>query len=74
MSGAQGSWARPSPSPPVAVISGEAARNRGPGISLLLIAFRITMSRRGLAEAAEGHPDGRLRAYQAGEEATKGAV
>ena len=44
---------RMSPRPPETVISGVAASIRGPGISPASIAFRITMSSRGLADAAQ---------------------
>ena len=44
---------RSSPSPPVAVISGEAAFMRGPGRRPALISLRNTMSSRGFEDAAE---------------------
>ena len=44
---------RMSPRPPETVISGVAASIRGPGISPASIALRITMSSRGLADAAQ---------------------
>jgi hypothetical protein len=44
---------RSSPSPPVAVISGDAAFIRGPGNRPALISLRSTMSSRGFEDAAE---------------------